>query len=316
MLNFGLIGVGGYIAPRHLKAIKETGNNLLAAVDINDSVGIIDQYFPHSNFFLDIKEFEKFLTHPADSGKLPELNYISICSPNYLHNSHLKFALNMGANAICEKPLCLTIEELDELVKLEESTGKRIFTVLQLRHHPKLVEFKKSFKPGKEKQNVVLTYITGRGPWYQSSWKGDEAKSGGIATNIGIHLFDLLVWLYGKVEKSEVHLSAGNKMSGFLELENARVKWFLSIDFNDVPEQYRGIKNTYRSISINNNELEFSEGFTDLHTVVYRNIISGNGFGIQEARNSIELVHRIRNQAILSSEENMHPFTKKIVNIP
>ncbi len=308
MLNFGLIGVGGYIAPRHLKAIKETGSNLVASVDINDSVGIIDQYFPHSNFSLDLIKFGNSILNS-------KLDFISICSPNYLHQAHIKFTLEKNINAICEKPVCLTPCEIDSLANLENETGRKIFTILQLRHHPGLKAFKETVKQEKQKQNVILTYITGRGNWYNSSWKGNPAKSGGIATNIGIHLFDLLIWLYGNVEHSEVHLSAPDKMAGFLELENAQVEWFLSIDFKDIPDKYKEKKNTYRSITINDNELEFSEGFTDLHTVVYQDIISGSGFGIEDARPSIELVDRIRNQFVSIDKEKMHPFAKKILNI-
>jgi UDP-N-acetyl-2-amino-2-deoxyglucuronate dehydrogenase len=312
MKNFGLIGAAGYIAQRHLKAIKETNNNLCASVDINDSVGILDQYFPKSQFFLNIEDFVDYIGK-SDS----RLDYISVCSPNYLHNTHIRLALRNGSDAICEKPIVLSPWELDDLSRLEMETGKKIYTILQLRHHAKLALCKENIEKEKtgKKKNVILTYITGRGNWYQSSWKGDVEKSGGIATNIGIHLFDLLIWLFGPVQQSEVHLNMDKKMSGFLELENAYVSWFLSIDFDDLPDEIKGVKNTFRSILIDNGELEFSEGFTDLHTVVYKNILEGKGVGIKEARPSIELLHQLKGKTPLLNMEKLHPIVKKIVNV-
>lgn len=317
MKNFGLIGVAGYIAQRHLKAIKETNNNLCASVDINDSVGILDQYFPQSQFFLDIEKFVEYIGRLGREGTNSRVDYVSVCSPNYLHNTHIRLALRNGSHAICEKPIVLSPWELDDLSKLEKETGKKIYTILQLRHHAKLAVCKENISCEKigKKKNVILTYVTGRGNWYQSSWKGDIEKSGGIATNIGIHLFDLLIWLFGPVQQSEVHLNMDKKMSGFLELENAYVSWFLSIDFNDLPDEIKGKKNTCRSILIDNKELEFSEGFTDLHTVVYQNILEGKGVGIEEARPSIELLHQLKSKTALLNVEKLHPIVKKIVNV-
>lgn len=317
MKNFGLIGVGGYIAPRHLKAIKETDNNLSVSMDVNDSVGIIDQFFPHSEFFLDGNSFADYVTRLKKTDPDKKLDYISICSPNYFHSRHIKFSLQSGIDAICEKPVVLSPWELDEMAALERGTGKRVYTILQLRHHAQLVAFKENLgsNSSKQKKNVVLTYITGRGNWYKSSWKGDIARSGGISTNIGIHLFDLLLWFFGNIQKSEVHLNGKNRVSGFLELEDAYVSWFLSIDFDDIPQEYKGKKNTLRSILINNDELEFSDGFTDLHTDVYKNILNGNGIGIEEARPSIELVHKIKNTECILNKDNLHPIAKRILNI-
>lgn len=311
MRNFGIIGVGGYIAPRHLKAIKETKNNLSAALDISDSVGVIDQFFPGALFFLDSNKFEQFIGSGSN-----KVEYISICTPNNLHHSQIKMALENGCDAICEKPVVLSLKELDELSSLEKETGKRVYTILQLRKHAMLAEFKLKLdnEKNRSKKEVVLTYVTGRGQWYYESWKGDLNKSGGIATNIGIHLFDLLIWLFGNVNKCEVHLSAQNKIAGYLELENANVKWFLSIDFNDIPEQIRKKQSTYRSIRIDNAELEFSDGFADLHTIIYKDILEGNGIGIETARPSIMLVNDISNNKIEADSGNIHPVAKKLIS--
>jgi len=310
MLNYGLIGLGGYIAPRHLKAIKETGGNLSAAYDINDSVGIIDQFFPQAKFFLQENEFEYFIRNP-----LQRPDYISVCTPNYLHKRHIALALTNGCNAICEKPVVISLNDLDELAALEKSTGFKIYTVLQLRRHQMLMDFKKklSENPDKKKKIVDLTYITGRGVWYQASWKGNIDKSGGIATNIGIHLFDLLIWLFGKVVNCEVHLAEKNKISGILELEEAYVKWFLSIDFDDIPDNLKGSKTTYRSILIDGSELEFSEGFTDLHSTIYKDIIEGNGMGIEAARDSLSLVNKINNMGVKLNPSELHPMANKLL---
>lgn len=301
MKNFVLIGAGGYIAPRHLKAIKESGSYLSASMDLNDSVGVLDQYFPRSRFFLDYNLFSGYIEKTRE-----ELDYLSICTPNHFHAQHIQLAIQNGLDAICEKPVVINPAQLDDLSRLEETSGKKIFTILQLRHHSKLLEYKKllgSSASGKKKE-VVLTYITGRGNWYFSSWKGNPLKSGGIAVNIGIHLFDLLVWLFGNVKESKIHLVEPDKMAGYLELDRANVKWFLSIDFNDLPENSRG---TFRSIKIDDSELEFSDGFTDLHTVIYKKIIEGEGVGIETARPSIELVHRIMHQSLSRERDLMHP---------
>ncbi len=297
MKNFALIGVGGYIAPRHLKAIKDTGNQLLAATDPFDSVGILDRHFDNVNYF---KEFERFDRHIEKLKRKRDnsvIDYVSICSPNYLHDSHIRFALRVGADAICEKPLVLNPWNLDALSEIEEESDNKIYNVLQLRTHPSIVQLKEKIDNAKKdtKYNIDLTYITTRGPWYQYSWKGELAKSGGVATNIGIHFFDMLTWIFGKLEHNEVHYSDAKKAGGFLELKNANVRWFLSLDKNDLPEEaVKNNKTTYRSIMIEDEEIEFSGGFTDLHNVVYQDILKGNGYGLEDARSSIEIAYKIR----------------------
>ncbi|MCR4417173.1 MAG: Gfo/Idh/MocA family oxidoreductase [Ignavibacteria bacterium] len=301
MKNFAITGVAGYIAPRHLQAIKDTGNKLVAALDINDSVGILDRYFPDASFFTEFERFERHLEHLKRINHPEKVDYVSICTPNFLHDAHIRLALRIGADAICEKPLVLNPWNLDVLEEIEKETGKNVFTILQLRVHPSLVNLKQKVaeeinqNPSK-KYNVDLVYITSRGKWYDFSWKGNIEKSGGVATNIGIHLFDLLIWLFGKPVHSEVILSEQRSMKGELELENAFVNWFLSLNFSDVPDLIRPNKTTYRSIKIDNQEIEFTEGFTELHTEVYKRILAGEkGFNISDARPSIELVYKIRN---------------------
>jgi UDP-N-acetyl-2-amino-2-deoxyglucuronate dehydrogenase len=313
--NFAITGVAGYIAPRHLKAIKETGNRLVAAVDPHDSVGILDSHFEGVQFFT---EFERFDRHIEKLRRLGDENkrvhYVSICSPNYLHDAHARFALRVGADAICEKPVVLNPWNIKPLQELEEESGKRIYTVLQLRVHPTLKALKEKLK-GKaqaKKRDIVLTYVTTRGPWYLASWKGNLERSGGLATNIGIHFFDLLIWLFGKVEHSEVHIANVIKTAGYLELENARVKWYLSIDQGDLPaECKKNNKRTHRSIVMDGEEIEFSEGFTDLHTIVYKETLSGKGFGLEDALPSIVLAHDIRNATATGINKNSHPMLKK-----
>lgn len=295
MKRFALTGTAGYIAPRHLKAIKETGNLLVASFDPHDSVGVLDQFFPHADYFNEYERFERHLvklSHHYDS----KIDFLSICSPNYLHDSQIRLGLNLGANVICEKPIVLYPQNLDTLEELERKSGKKVYTIMQLRYHPTIAELKDKLKTAiNKKYEVELTYIASRGNWYHYSWKGEDEKSGGIATNIGIHLFDLLIWLFGKVQKSEVNLSNNQKMSGSLELKDANVKWFLSVDENDLPLEIKSRKKmTYRSIKIDGNEVEFSDGFTDLHTKVYQEIFNGNGLGISDARPSIEAVYKIR----------------------
>lgn len=296
--NFALIGAAGYIAPRHMKAIKESGNQLIAALDPADSVGILDQFFDDVAFFTEYERFDRHfdLLRRQDEGK--EVHYVSICSPNYLHDAHIRFSLRSGAHAICEKPLVLNPWNLDSLEEIENSSEFRVYNVLQLRVHPTIRELKKQIATQNKvigKANVDLTYITSRGKWYFYSWKGLMEKSGGVATNIGIHFFDMLMWIFGKVQYSEVHFANEKKISGFIELENANVRWYLSIDKNDLPENaVEAGKPTYRSITVDEKELEFSGGFTDLHTVVYQEILKGNGFGIADARPSIELAYKIR----------------------
>jgi len=294
--NFALIGAAGYIAPRHMKAIKDTGNNLLAALDPSDSVGIIDSYFPDTFFFT---EFERFDRH-IEKLKYDEninLDYVSICSPNYLHDAHMRFALRSGADAICEKPLVLNLRNIDKLQRVEENTGKKIYNILQLRLHPSIIALKeKILKENKDtKYEVKLNYITSRGNWYNSSWKGDESKSGGVATNIGVHFFDMLNWLFGDVQIIKVFQREKNTVSGYLEFSKARVQWYLSTDSNNLPIQIKEKnQSTYRSITIDGEEIEFSGGFTDLHTKVYEDILAGKGYGLNETRNAIEIVEKIR----------------------
>jgi UDP-N-acetyl-2-amino-2-deoxyglucuronate dehydrogenase len=313
--NFAITGVAGYIAPRHLKAIKETGNRLVAAVDPHDSAGILDGYFDEVHFFAEFERFDRHIEKLRRLGEEKRVHYVSICSPNYLHDAHARFALRVGADAVCEKPVVLNPWNIKPLQELEEESGKRIYTVLQLRVHPSLIALKKELenKPPSAKKNIELTYITSRGPWYLASWKGQLDRSGGLATNIGIHFFDLLIWLFGKVEHSEVHIATPTKTGGFLELTRARVKWFLSIDKEDLPPDCRkDNKRTHRLILLDGEEIEFSEGFTDLHTIVYKEILSGKGFGLEDALPSIVLAHDIRNAKAIGINQNSHPFLKKI----
>ena len=308
MKNFALIGAAGYIAPRHLKAIKETNNQLIAALDKFDSVGILDSYFPNANFFVEFERFDRHIEKLKRAGV--SLDYVSICTPNYLHDAHIRMALRSGADAICEKPLVLNPWNVDALQDIERESGKKIHTILQLRLHPSIIALKKKIdeSPADTKYDVDLTYITSRGKWYDISWKGDESKSGGIATNIGIHFFDMLAWLFGDVQENRVHLREKDKSAGYLEFEKARVRWFLSIDEHTLPTQIREIgQRTYRSITINGEELEFSTGFTELHTKSYFQILKGEGFGLVDAKESIKIAQKIRNNTIITIGEK-HPF--------
>lgn len=312
--NFAIIGVGGYIAPRHLKAIKETGNRLVAALDVNDSVGILDRFFPDVPFFTEFERFDRHVEKLRRQGGENKIDYVTICSPNYLHDAHIRFALRIGADAICEKPLVLNPWNLDALQEMERESGRTVNTILQLRVHPALVALRESLQtaipaPGTAKHEVVLTYITSRGPWYLSSWKGNLEKAGGVATNIGIHFFDLLIWLFGSVQLNEVHHADALKTGGRIELEHATVKWFLSLDRNDLPASATDCGlSTFRSITVDGKEIEFSEGFTDLHTVVYQQTLAGNGFGLNDARSAIALAHDIRHATQLGISAESHPF--------
>lgn len=309
MKNFAITGVGGYIAPRHLQAIKDTGNRLVAAVDIHDSVGILDRYFQDVSFFTEIERFDRHLEKLRKHYPDDKISYLSICSPNHLHDAHIRLALRLHADAICEKPLVIKPWNLDALEELEQETGRKVFNILQLRVHPALIEIKKKYEKTNKKHDVILTYITSRGPWYKYSWKGDINKSGGIATNIGIHFFDFLMWVFGSVQNSEVHLYAEDKMAGYIELQNANVRWFLSTDRFDLPQEALDLKqSTYRLITVDGEEVEFTKGFTDLHTVVYQEILEGKGFGISDARPSIELVYQIRNSNLENKFDYLHPF--------
>jgi UDP-N-acetyl-2-amino-2-deoxyglucuronate dehydrogenase len=298
-LHFGLIGAGGYIAPKHLKAIKETGNQLVAALDKYDGVGIIDSFFPEAEFFTEPERFDRYLDKLRRRGPGQKIDFVSICSPNYLHDAHIRLALRNDTHAICEKPLVLNPWNLDALAEIEEETGKRIYTILQLRLHPVIIALKESIAkgPAGKVYDVDLNYITSRGKWYFISWKGDLSKSGGIATNIGIHFFDMLTWIFGDVLENVVKEHTADHAAGFLQLEKARVNWFLSINPKYLPESVLASgKRTFRSITMDGTEIEFSEGFTDLHTRSYEQILAGNGFGLEDARKSIEIVQKIRDQ--------------------
>lgn len=309
MKNFALIGAAGYIAPRHMKAIKDTGNRLLAAYDKFDSVGVMDSHFPESDFFT---EFERFDRHVEKLKRTTnKIEYVSICSPNYLHDSHIRFGLRVGADVICEKPLVLNPWNIEALKEVENEHGKKVFNILQLRLHPSIIALKERIQNGPKDKiyNVDLTYITSRGHWYYSSWKGDISKSGGIATNIGVHFYDMLTWVFGEVLTNQVHINSHDRAAGYLELEKARVRWFLSINAETLPESIKKKGGrTFRSLSMEGEEIEFSDGFTDLHTRSYQCILDGNGFGLDEAVNSIQLVHDIRYMKPVGLIGNYHPF--------
>lgn len=310
--NFALIGVAGYIAVRHLQAIHETHNDLVAALDLYDSVGIIDSYFPETDFFVEFERFDRHIDKLRREGK--QVDYISICSPNYLHDSHIRFALRSQANAICEKPLVLNPWNFDGLADYEKEMGKKVFNVLQLRLHPSIKALRDKIRKGpKDKiHDIDLTYITSRGNWYHYSWKGNLQKSGGIATNIGIHFFDMLIWIFGDVKENITHRLEEDKASGYLELEQARIRWYLSIDADDLPDavKERG-QRTYRSITMDDEEIEFSHGFTDLHTQTYQEILSGKGYPLEESKKSIEVVYTIRNAEPVGCKGDYHPLCKK-----
>lgn len=314
MKNFALTGVGGFIAPRHLKAIRDTGNRLVAAVDPKDSVGILDQYSFDVRFFTEIERFDRYLEklRRGSEHEAQRIDYLSVCSPNYLHDAHCRLGLRVKADVICEKPLVINPWNLDALQELEAESGHRIWTILQLRAHDKLVALRERLvaeAAANTRHEVVLTYVTSRGPWYDVSWKGQPDKSGGVPTNIGIHFFDMLMWMFGAVQGSKVHLNDPRRMAGFIELEHARVRWMLSVDARDLPEQARAAgKPTYRSITVDGTEVEFSEGFTDLHTRVYELTLAGKGFSIQDARPSIELVNKLRTTALSPASSEAHPL--------
>lgn len=312
MKNFALIGVSGYIAPRHMAAIKDTGNQLVASLDPNDSVGIIDSYFPNASFFTEFERFDRHIDKERRKGN--KIDYISICSPNYLHDSQIRFALRSGSDVICEKPLVLNPWNIDGLSEIEKDTNQKINTILQLRIHPSIIELKDKVKRTKNenKFEVDLTYITSRGKWYLQSWKGDSKKSGGIATNIGIHFFDMLHFVFGDIQENIVHAHNETMAAGYIEYENARVRWFLSMDYESIPDNFKekGLR-TYRSIKVNGDEFEFSDGFTDLHTLSYQEILAGRGFGLEENRVAIETVSHIRSASPIGLKGDYHPFLEK-----
>ena len=317
--NFALIGASGYIAPRRLKAIKETGNELIAALDPYDGIGIMDSHFPRASFFTEFEQFERFIDQWHREGN-QKIEYIGITTPNYLHDAHIRFALKNGAHAICEKPLVLNPRDIDELKIIEEETGKKVYNILQLRVHDSMIVLKEKIakelasNPNKI-YDIDLTYLTSRGKWYFVSWKGDEAKSGGIASNIGVHFFDMLSWIFGPIEENIVHLKQADANAGFMRLKNANVRWFLSVNYDYIPDTIKATgKTTFRSITVDGEEFEFSEGFTDLHTKSYQHILSGGGFGLEEARNSINIVSVIRKLTPVGLSGEYHPFCKKILS--
>ena len=319
MKNFAMIGAAGYIAPRHMKAIKETNNNLIAAFDPYDGIGIMDSNFPNSSFFTEFERFDRFVDKwHRDSGN--KIDYISICSPNYLHDSHIRFALKNGADAICEKPLVLNPWNIDQLKVIENETGQKVYNILQLRLHPSIIALKeKVTKELEENPNKIydidLTYLTTRGKWYFVSWKGNVDKSGGIASNIGVHFYDMLCWIFGDVKESKVHLKKEDANAGSFQLKNANVRWFLSVNYEYLPDEIKAKgQTTYRSITINGEEIEFSGGFTDLHTRSYQEILKGNGFGLDEAYGSINTVSEIRKKTPIGLKGDYHPFCKKALN--
>ena len=311
MKKFALVGAAGYIAPRHMKAIKQTNNELVAALDRFDSVGVIDAFFPDADFFTEPERFDRHLSKLKSNGK--KVDYVSICSPNYLHDAHIRLALRNGADAICEKPLVLNPWNIDALANIEKETGGKINNILQLRLHPSIIALKKKVEegPAEKVYDIDLSYLTSRGKWYHVSWKGDRQKSGGIATNIGIHFFDMLTWIFGSVKGNITHILEEDRAAGFLDLERARVRWFLSVNYDFIPEHSKAIgQRTYRSIKVEEEEIEFSSGFTDLHTRSYEEILKGNGFGLQEAKSSIEIVHEIRNATPQGLKEIIIRFVK------
>lgn len=308
MTEFALIGAAGFVAPRHMRAIKELGGQIVAAVDPSDSVGVIDSYFPGARFFTEFERFDRHIDKLRRSGRGVE--YITVCSPNYLHDAHVRFALRSEAHVICEKPLVLNPWNLDGLEAIEQQSDFSVSTILQLRLHPTIVKLKEKIdrEPADHVFDVDLSYITSRGAWYHVSWKGDDSKSGGIATNIGVHFFDLLGYLFGSLKENIVHHRTNIYAAGYLEFQRARVRWFMSVDAGDLPKGTPDGQMTYRSITVGGEEVEFSSGFTDLHTRSYEEILAGNGFGINAVRPSIELVSRIRTADLTPNEGDAHPF--------
>jgi UDP-N-acetyl-2-amino-2-deoxyglucuronate dehydrogenase len=311
MKKFGLIGAAGFIAPRHMKAIKDTGNEIVAALDKFDSVGILDSYFPNADFFTEFERFDRHIQKQKLCGK--PLDYVSVCSPNSLHDSHIRFGLRNNADVICEKPLVLNPWNIDSLLEVEKETGKNIFNIFQLRLHPSIIALKTKIENGPKDKTyeVDLAYITSRGNWYFTSWKGDEQKSGGIATNIGVHFYDMLSWIFGDLKSNIVHLHEHDRAAGYLEFSNARVRWFLSINYDTIPDEVKNLgKRTYRLMTVDGNSFEFSDGFTELHTNSYSKILNGEGFHLEEARTAIEIVHSIRNSFPIGAKGDYHPFVK------
>ena len=316
--RFALIGASGYIAPRHMQAITETGNELVAALDPYDGIGIMDSHFPQASFFTEFERFDRFIDkyHRENEKKI---EYIGITTPNYLHDAHIRFALKSGCHAICEKPLVLNPHNIDQLKTIEQETGKKINNILQLRLHPSIIALKEKVQKELEENpnkmyDIDLTYLTSRGKWYFVSWKGDENKSGGIASNIGVHFYDMLSWIFGEVKENIVHLKQPDANAGLLRLKNANVRWFLSVNYDYIPEDIKVAgQTTFRSITVEGEEIEFSGGFKDLHTRSYEEILAGNGFGLDEAYGSIDIVSQIRKMTPIGLKDDYHPFCKKII---
>ncbi|MET3839625.1 Gfo/Idh/MocA family oxidoreductase [Bradyrhizobium sp. OAE829] len=309
MLSFALIGAAGYVAPRHMKAIHAVGGDLKVAYDPNDSVGILDSHFPDANFFTEFERFDRHIDKLRRRGD--KIDHVSICSPNHLHDAHCRFALRSGADAICEKPLVLNPWNIDGLAEIERDTGRKISTILQLRLHPAILALRERFATSNKRHKVELSYVASRGRWYYASWKGEDAKSGGVATNIGVHFFDMLSFIFGNVKRNEAYLREPERAAGYLECARADVSWFLSVDRNDLPAEVQGKKTTFRSITVDGEEIEFSEGFTDLHTRSYEEIVAGRGFGLDEVRSSIDIVSTFRSAPITSGREWRHPAMRK-----
>jgi UDP-N-acetyl-2-amino-2-deoxyglucuronate dehydrogenase len=310
MTNFALIGAAGYIAPRHMRAIKAIGGDLKVAFDPNDSVGVIDSHFPQAHFFTEFERFDRHVDKLRRKGE--RLDYVSVCSPNYLHDAHIRFGLRSGCDVICEKPLVLNPWNLDGLAEIEKDTGRRINTILQLRLHPSIIALRERVAASNKRHAVDLTYITSRGRWYHASWKGDVAKSGGVATNIGVHFFDMLAFVFGPLRSQSASLRDDSRAAGLLHYEKADVRWFLSVDANDLPDEVKGQKTTYRAIQIDGEAFEFSDGFTDLHTRSYEEIVAGKGYGLEDVRFSIEVVSEFRH-APLRTLGDQHPFAHKYI---
>jgi UDP-N-acetyl-2-amino-2-deoxyglucuronate dehydrogenase len=317
MVNFALLGAAGFVAPRHLQAIKDTGNRLIAACDPHDSVGVIDAFFPDAAFFTEVERFDRFLEKVRRRDPAERVHYVSICSPNYLHDAHVRLALRVGAAAICEKPLVINPWNLDPLAELEQESKGRVYTVMQLRLVPSLLALREDLCHEGGTRDVELSYVTRRGRWYHVSWKGSEEKSGGLAVNIGIHLFDLLLWLFGPARAAELHLAAPDRLGGYLELERARVRWFLSVNVADLPAEVSALgRPSYRSLTIDGRHIEFSEDFAGLHTRVYEHVLGGGGFGIEDARPSIELAARIRRSPVALRRGHAHPRVIELAEQP
>ncbi len=310
--KFAIIGASGFVAPRHIKAIHDTGNELLAAYDPFDSIGILDKFFPKTNFFVELERFDRYLDKLRIQNK--KINFISICSPNYLHDSHIRFSIRSGSNVICEKPIVINPWNLDSILKLSEEYKKKVFTILQLRHLPNVIKLKSDEENSKKISDIDLTYITGRGNWYFSSWKGDETKSGGILLNIGIHFFDLLCWIYGKVESSKIHVRKKDFAAGLINFKNARVRWFLSLNFDHLPTKVKKKQNTFKELIINGKKIDLNKGFENLHTTSYKKILCNSGYQINDTEDSIRTVYELRHKKISPINEEYHPLAKKFFN--